>query len=228
MLRTSPPLRRAGRAARVAVRFGSLRWGLRRLRRHPLAYWLVAGAVALGAGATVNRALADAEAQRARLGGGRPAVVATADLPAGHRLAAGDVRIDDVPRALLPRRPAAPADTTGGVLGNPVAEGQVLGAGDLAAAGTSPLAARVPAGRRGVAVPGGAGGLRLSPGDVVDLYATFPPEAAGAGDPTFAVAVAAPVVDVSDDAVTVAVLEREVPRVAFALATGVVTLALAP
>jgi pilus assembly protein CpaB len=217
--RQSPPRPPLARAVR---RLGTAR----RLRRHPLAYWLVAAAVAVGAGTTVARAVGAAEAERARLGGVRPALVAAADLPAGRRLADGDVRVVAVPRSVLPDRPAAPGDAAGRVLGNPVAAGQVLSRSDLARAGTSPLAARLPAGRRGVAVPGGPGGLRLSSGDVVDIYATFPPDAAGGGEPTFAVARAAGVLDVTDDAVTVAVREAEVAAVAFALAGGVVTLAL--
>ena len=60
------------------------------------------------------------------------------------------------------------------------------------------------------------------------MLATFDP--AGGPDgaaPTFPVAVAALVVDVGDDSATVAVGPHEAARVAFAVATGVVTLALA-
>jgi len=216
---SSAPLSPVGRALRGVS-------GVRRLRRHPLAYWLIAGTVAVATGSTVAGAMGAAEAERARLGGLRPALVAGADLAAGRRLTDGDLRVEDVPRALLPAEPADPGDAVGRVLADGVAAGQVLSRSDLAPRGTSPLAARLPSGRRAIAVPGGAGGLRLSPGDVVDVYATFPPEAAGGGEPTFAVAREAAVVDVTDDAVTVAVRQAEVPAVAFALAGGVVTLAL--
>jgi hypothetical protein len=78
-------------------------------------------------------------------------------------------------------------------------------------------------------VPTGPGALRLTRGDLVDVIATFEPSLSGddPGPPTFPVARAALVVDVDDEAVTIAVAEREAARVAFALSQGVVTLALA-
>lgn len=200
---------------------------LRRLRRHPVAYWAVAAAVSLGTGVAVARTVESAEAEAARLGGLRPALVAAADLPAGHRIEAGDVTTERLPEALLPREPASgDAAAVGSVLADAVAAGQVLSERDLAPHGLSPVAARLGAGRVGVAVPGGPGGLPVTVGDVVDVYATFAPEIAGDGEPTFAVARAATVVDVSEDAVTVAVRDGEVAPVAFAVAQGVVTLAL--
>ncbi|HEX7276722.1 MAG TPA: hypothetical protein VF244_05050, partial [Acidimicrobiales bacterium] len=65
-------------------------------------------------------------------------------------------------------------------------------------------------------------------GDTVDVLATFDPAGAAEGvAPTFPVAVAALVVDVGDESAAVAVTPDEAARVAFALASGVVTLALA-
>jgi Flp pilus assembly protein CpaB len=79
-----------------------------------------------------------------------------------------------------------------------------------------------------VAVPNGRPGLALVRGDEVDVLATFDPAGAAEGaPPTFPVAVAALVVDVGDESAAVAVTPDEAARVAFALASGVVTLALA-
>jgi Flp pilus assembly protein CpaB len=86
-----------------------------------------------------------------------------------------------------------------------------------------------------VAVPNGGAHLPLVPGDQVDVLATFDPSGDPTGDPpgshsadpTFPVAKSALVVDVADDSATVAVAPQEAARVAFAVTTGVVTLALA-
>ena len=84
-------------------------------------------------------------------------------------------------------------------------------------------------GSRALAVPTGPGALPLHPGDRVDVLATFDPLVAPAGeDPTVAVARAATVVGVRRQGVTVAVSEREAPRVAFALSQATIALALAP
>ena len=196
-----------------------------RLRRSPLAYWLVAAAVAVLTGLVAAHAVAGAAAERSRLGGLRPALVATRSLPAGHRLRSGDTTIRSLPAGALP---AGTVDDhrNGAVLVVPVVGGEVVSESKLAPAGLGPVAGLLPPGTRGLAVPDGGTGLRLAPGDVVDVLATFPPEAASDREPTFAVADGAVVVDVVEDAVTVAVGEAEAPRVAFALTQGVVTLAL--
>ncbi len=66
----------------------------------------------------------------------------------------------------------------------------------------------------------------VRPGDRVDVLATFD-STEGETEPTFPVAMGALVVDVAEEAVTVAVTPEEAPRVAFATARGTVTLALA-
>ncbi|MGH9226567.1 MAG: hypothetical protein ACRD2W_22910, partial [Acidimicrobiales bacterium] len=62
----------------------------------------------------------------------------------------------------------------------------------------------------------------LSRGDVVDVLAALDDQ------PVLAIAVDAPVVDVGDGSVTVAVRPEEARSVAFALANGSVTVALTP
>ena len=107
-----------------------------------------------------------------------------------------------------------------------VHEGEVVLDARLAPAGSSPLAAALPAGTRGVAVPVDAAALPVEPGDVVDVLATFDPDLAEGGDPSVAVARDAVVVHADEDAVVVAVTPGQAPRVAFAVATGAVALAV--
>jgi Flp pilus assembly protein CpaB len=78
-----------------------------------------------------------------------------------------------------------------------------------------------------VAVPAGGASAPVRTGDVVDVLATFDAASSITGDATSAVATGALVVDVGDDAVTVAVAPDEARRVASAVAHGLVTLALA-
>jgi hypothetical protein len=60
------------------------------------------------------------------------------------------------------------------------------------------------------------------------VLVTIEPGLSGASVPTVTVARGALVVDVADDAVTVAVPASDAPRVAFAVGQGVVALALRP
>ena len=190
----------------------------RALRRRPAPFWLAALALSLVSGTTVARLAGSAVAAADRYGGVRPVLVATADLPAGTVLAAGDTEVRPVPAAFVPEGALrAPAD--GAVLAAAVVAGEAVVEARLAPSGTSAVAALLPPGTRGVAVPTGPGALPLRVGDVVDVLATL--------DSTLAVAVDAPVVDVGPDAATIAVRTSDAPGVAYALATGAVTLVLA-
>jgi hypothetical protein len=80
---------------------------------------------------------------------------------------------------------------------------------------------------------GRGGAPPLAVGDLVDVLAVMPgaglagPGSDGAGqEPAFALVERAAVVDVADDAVTVAVPGGDAPRVAWALSNGAVVLAL--
>ncbi|MEY2437667.1 MAG: hypothetical protein QOF97_2503, partial [Acidimicrobiaceae bacterium] len=83
-------------------------------------------------------------------------------------------------------------------------------------------------GSRAVAVPVGPDALHLQTGDLVDLLATLEPAAAGGSgnEPTVVVAESAVVLEVGEQSVTVAVPAADASGVAFALASGTVTLAL--
>lgn len=197
---------------RVRRRLGSRRW------------WVLAALAALLAGATVARLTNEAAAQAARWGAGRQVMVATRSLDAGAEIGPGDVELVERPTAMVPATPAE--DPLGRRLSHPVLAGEVVVEERLAPAGSGAVAARLPAATVGLAVPHDGRGLRLAVGDHVDVLATFEPEAAGSADPTFPVARAAQVVDVTDEGVTVAVQEEDAPRVAYALAVAIVTLAL--
>lgn len=223
LLARRPPSRPARRRPPGPAR--RLRVGLL-LRRHPRLWWGVVTILAVSTGLLVSSAVDAAEDERAAWGDERVVVVARRDLTAGQRLGADDVALEPRPAALVPDGALGevPAAAT---LRAAVYAGEVLVEPRLAGEGLSPLAARLPDGSRAVAVPvepGLAPPLRV--GDEVDVLVALSPDAAGAGPPGFVLARRAPVVDVREAAVTVAVPADVAPKVSVALGTGAVTLAL--
>ena len=199
---------------------------LRRLVRSPLAYWVAVVALACFTAVTVAGQVGRAEAQAARYGRSQPVVTATRAVEVGSVLRADDVALRSMPAAF---RPEGALGAAGAAVGRtvvvPLFRGAVVVAANLAPDGVEGLAALLPAGARAVAVPSGPESVALRRGDRVDVLATFDPPSAGA-EPTFPVAEAALVVDVGPEAVAVAVAPEEARRVAYAVAAGVVTLAL--
>lgn len=203
---------------------------LRRLRRVTLLYWASVAVLMFLTIELVGRVTAEARAATARHGDTAVVWVAARDVAAGEVLDAGDVRRSEVPLAFIPDDPAT-GDVAGQATTVALVPGEVLLAPRLAPSGVRGAAARIPWGSRALALPIGPGGeLAVEVGDRVDVLATFPPDLSAAGeDPTFPVAEGSLVVDVSDDGetVTVAVPAADASRVAYAVAVGVVTLALA-
>ena len=200
-----PPFRRRWRPAR------------------PSLYWTAAIGLAALTALVVHGLVARAEEARRRWGDVVDVPVAATKLAPGDVVDEADVVVQRWPAALLPA--GALADPpVGRVVVAPVLAGEPFVRGRLAPEGLSPIAALLPPGTLAVAVPAPA--LALAVGDRVDVLATFDPSVTGDSEPSFAVAEAAVVVAVGPDSVTVAVSEHEAPRVAFALAQGVVTLAL--
>jgi Flp pilus assembly protein CpaB len=193
-----------------------------RLRRSPAAFWLVAVVIAALTGTVVSRLVERASAAVARYGSPSTVVVARHEVAAGERVERGDVERRALPASFVPPG-ALRSPPVGRVVVVALLPGQVVVARQLSPAGLSPVAALVPDGRKAVAVPTGGLAPPLRRGDVVDVLVTVDD---GADPPTFPVAEGAPVVHVNEDAVTVAVDERDVARVAFAAAKGVVTLVL--
>jgi pilus assembly protein CpaB len=193
------------------------------LRRRPRLRRALAAALALAVGLTVMATVQRAEAARAAWGRGRPVVVAARDLPPGHVLEAGDTEVITLPEPAVPDG-ALSRVAEGRVVRAGVFEGEVLLGRRLAEAGLAGAAALVPEGARAVAVPVEAGSApALAVGQRVDVVGLVAVE----GAPQARVLVTgAPVVEVAELAVTVAVEPEAVPQVAAALASGTVTLAL--
>lgn len=217
------------------------------LRRSSLLFWSATLAVAGATGLFVSHQVGEASARAARLGGLRDVPVAAWPLAAGRILRAGDVVVRRLPAAALPDGVIA-RSPTGRLTLVPLVAGEVLLASKLAPDGMRGVAALLPAGMRALAVPVDPAALALERGHHVDVLATFDidpggdiepggdagsappgdpaPAGAGAGAPTFPVAVNALVLEAGEEAVTIAVTRGEAPRVAFAIARGTVTLAL--
>jgi Flp pilus assembly protein CpaB len=191
-----------------------------------LAYWVAVVALAAFTAFTIAGQVGRAGAQAARYGRLRPVVTAARLVEAGAVVRPADVVVRSMPASFLPE---GSLGSTGEVVGRtvvvPMFRGSAVVAANLAPDGLEGLAALLPAGARAVAVPTGSASLALRRGDRVDVLATFDPPPAGE-EPTFAVAEAALVVDVGPEAVAVAVDPEEAVRVAYAVAAGVVTLAL--
>jgi Flp pilus assembly protein CpaB len=199
---------------------------LRRLARSPLAYWTAVVALAAFTAVTVAGQAGEAGARAARYGRLRPVVTAARAVEVGTVLRPSDVTVTSMPAAFVPEGALAAAGTAvGRTVVVPLFRGAVVVAGNLAPDGLAGVAALLPAGTRAIAVPSGPSSVALRRGDRVDVLATFDPPPQGQ-DPTFAVAEAAPVVDVGAEAVAVAVPAEEAARVAYAVAAGTVTLAL--
>jgi Flp pilus assembly protein CpaB len=208
---------------------------LRRLRRHPVARWVLAVVVAAVTASSVHRVAAAADAERQRWGEAVAVVVAGHDLAPGDVVSADDVVAATWPAAMVPAgATASTADAVGRTVGAAVVAGEVVLDVRLAPPGVTGAAALLPPGSRGIAVPAGPGTPTLAVGDHVDVLATVDVLDVTEGDaglavpePTVRVATAVPVVAVADDGTaTVGVPEPDATRVAFVTARGTVTLAL--
>lgn len=180
--------------------------------------------LALVVGIVVHRAVATAAARAQALGRMTTVAVAATDLDAGATIEAGDVDLVERPAAHLPADAVAD-DPTGSSLRSAMTSGEIVVSHRLAGEGRSGPAALVPEGWRAIAIPVVDAPVPATPGDLVDVIASFDPSST-VRDPSLVIAADAVVVDVAGDAVTVAVTRARVTEVAFALANGIVTLAL--
>jgi Flp pilus assembly protein CpaB len=187
--------------------------------RRPLLHWLLIGLAAALTGAFVYSRAAAADAARGQWGSARTVVVATRDLPAGHRVAPGDLRRQRWPVALVPPDARASLDE-GVVIATPVAAGQPVLGRDLGRGDAGPVAATLAPGRRAVTIPVGDLSPPVVIGDRVDLVA------AGAGPGAAVVARGATVVEVRERAVVVAVTADELADVAGGIVGGTVVVAV--
>lgn len=201
----------------------------RRALARPALRRLAVVALALATAVAVVTTLGAAGAARDHWGRTRPVAVATRDLAPGQVVAAGDIEVRDLPAALVGEAALADAPV-GAVVRHPVLAGEPVAAARLGAAGGTGPAALLEAGELAVAVPlGPAGAPPLAVGDRVDVLTVLAPDAAAASgdDPAFALVAGATVVDVAEQAVTVAVPAGDAARVAWAVGNAAVVLALA-
>lgn len=180
--------------------------------------------LALVVGVAVHRTTGNAARRAAALGEMRAVAVAVTDLDAGSTIEPGDVELDERPVAHLPDG-AVENDPTGSSLRTEVNAGEIVVDHRLAGRGRSGAVALVPDGWRAITIPTIDAVVPAEPGDLVDVIASFDP-ALSARDPSLVIAADAVVVDIAEDGITVAVTRARVTEVAYALANGIVTLAL--
>lgn len=215
------------------------------LRRSPRAAlcWAAALATALATSVLVAGDLAALHRRARHDDRPLPTVVAGRDLPLGAEVTAADLRVVGLPGRGRPGGALADAAAAAGrVVRTPVLAGTPVLDRHLAPAGRTGAEAAVPVGMRLMHVVVD-GGLRPRPGATADVLVTFDPSTVPADvDPTLVVARGALVVTAGpaddgnlaagrtggDTGVALLVTAEEAPRLAFAAATGVVTLALTP
>jgi Flp pilus assembly protein CpaB len=220
-------------------------------RRSPRAVilWLGAVAVAVATAALVATDLAALHRRAHSLGALRPVAVATRDLSLGTMIRRGDITTRSVHRSQLPRGTLSPSAAERRVVAVPLVRGAFVVDGNLAPRGRTGLDGAIPPGMRALRIVA-RDALRPPVGSSVDVLVTFESSdgAAAGGAPTV-VAARGVLVLGTDDApaaveagtagrdgsgqggglgVTLLVTEDDAPRLAFAAAAGVVTLALVP
>lgn len=193
------------------------------LRPPPLRLVVVA-LIAVMVALAVHRTTSAAADVTERLGTTVTVAVAQRELAPGHAIEGRDVVFIERPAAHLPDG-AVTDDPVGRVVATAVHANEVLVTHRLAGEGRDGAIALIPPDWRALAIPVVDAPVPARPGDLVDVVASFDPSVV-VQDPSVVVAGEVVVVDVSDDAVTVAVPAGRVTDVAFALANGIVTLAL--
>lgn len=216
-------------------------------RRSPRAVllWFGAVVVALVTAVIVATDLAALHRRARGLGPPRQIAVAVRDLPVGTTISDRDIRVRSVHRSQLPTDTMSPAAVRGRVVAVPVVRGAFLISGNVAPRRRTGLNGAIPAGMRAMHIVA-RDALRPPVGSSVDVLVTFDPATNGASGAAPTVVGARGVLVLgTDDApagletgasqrpgsgvgVTLLVTEEDAPRLAFAAATGVVTIALVP
>jgi Flp pilus assembly protein CpaB len=215
-------------------------------RRSPRAVllWLGAILVAVVTAVLVATDLATLHRHAHTLGASRSVAVAARDLPLGSRIDRGDLRSRSVHRSQLPSGAVSPGAAEGRVVAVPVVRGAFVVDGNLAPRRRTGLDGAIPPGMRALRIMA-RDALRPPVGSSVDVLVTFESNDAAAGTAPTVVAARGVLVLGTDEApaavetrsgagnaaglgVTLLVAEDDAPRLAFASAAGVVTLALVP
>jgi Flp pilus assembly protein CpaB len=193
---------------------------VRRRLRAPAFGSILALVVALATTVFTYQLVARAQAGADRYGRATPVAVATHDLPAGHVIADGDVRVTRLPGQAVPHAALDDAPI-GRPLRSAVDEGQVITRRDVAERGTSPIAAALPHDMGAVAIPRGEHPLPLHPGDHVEVLLLD--SDSGEAEP---IDDAAPVLSVDANVAVLAVEPDLIPDIAAGALADTVSLAL--
>ena len=209
---------------------GVIGGGVARLVRAPVAFWALTAAVSVISGLSALRMVDSTRTMAARYGPLRPVVMAVEAVDSGQIVQADQLAVRHVPASMV----ADGAVTRVGLaVGRTVVISLLPGVAVVEAAlapeGRGGVGALLDPGSRAVAIPLDTASPPLRIGDRVDVIAT-PPDGTDA-EGSFVVAEAVRVVHVAsaeagDEAVTVDVASQQAVRIAYALATGVVSLAL--
>jgi Flp pilus assembly protein CpaB len=212
--------------------------------------WLGAILVALVTAAVVAGDLAALHRRASTLGPPRDVAVAAHQLDVGTKIRAGDIMVRSVHRSQLPAGALSPSEARDRVIAVPVPRGGFVADGNVAPRHRTGLNGVIPPGTRALRIVV-RDALRPRVGSAVDVLVTFDAGngvSPGGGAPTVT-AVRGVLVLGTDEApatveasrgpgasdrsggglgVTLLVSEDDAPRLAYAAATGVVTLALVP
>ena len=207
------------------------------MRRSPrvVVLWGAAIVVAIVTAVVVGGDLATLHRRAQSLGPERNVVVAARALPIGTALTTADVATVRRHASQLPEDTMSSVDDVRGrVVRVPLLEGAYVSPENLAPRDRTGLDGVVPPGMRAVRVVVEVA-PPLHPGAAVDVLSTFDPAVATGGEPTLLVAAGAPVLAVDEGSdvsagtgVTLLVDEADARRLAFATATGIVTMAIVP
>jgi Flp pilus assembly protein CpaB len=216
-------------------------------RRSPRAVllWIGAVLVAVVTAVIVATDLAALHNRARGLGPRRAVAAAVRDLPVGTTIGDSDIRARSVHRSQLPGGAMSPTAVHGRVVAVPVVRGGFVIDANLAPRRRTGLNGAIPPGMRALRVVV-RDALRPPVGSSVDVLATFEPGSSGPNGAAPTVAAARGVLVLgTDDApavfdagsgdrtgegfgVTLLVTEDDAPRLAYAAATGVLTIALVP
>jgi hypothetical protein len=187
-----------------------------RRRRRSLPWWAAAAALTVVTAVVVTTQLHRVAALASQMGTARLTAIAVRDLPAGTAITAADIEWQPRPIGQLPRDALAPeSDYLGDRTTVDIAKDEPILARRLAPKSLSAVAARVAAGRVGIAVPITAGGLHAALGDIVSLYSGST-ELVHAGV----------VVETAEDRMVVSVSDAEAGQASDAVSRGQATIAL--
>jgi len=215
-------------------------------RRSPRAVllWLGAALVAVVTAVLVATDLAALHRRAHSLGAPRSVAMAARNLPLGSTIDRGALRSRTVHRSQLPSGAVSPRAAEGRVVTVPVVRGAFVVDGNLAPRRRTGLNGAIPPDMRAVRIVA-RDTLRPPVGSSVDVLVTFESSDPSAGSAPTVVAARGVLVLGTDDApaavetragsgnaaglgVTLLVADDDAPRLAFATAAGVVTLALVP